>query len=331
MRRIVLSALMALVFGCSSHAASTIVPTQSTQAGATVSPSSISFVRYAVGPVFRMALGHDGNVWFIGDPFTDPTAFGRITPTGDVATGTLPANVSAITANPDGNIYIAARNAVDCHIYQVHPDMTFEDFPYTCQNGSATAVVSGYDQRIWIIDGSTILTRITTSGSVSTLQMPGVLIPPIIRGNATGRAMIVQGNSDTNGDMVYRIAPDDSITASAQVRLKAAVVTKDGEIWGFQYLLKHQVPTMVRMDDDLTFTLIPLHNGIQEPNSIVAHLGTLLMPAPTLGVIYRFSSDRERLETRWSDPAQVETAILGPSNTLWLSDDSIYVYVGTLN
>ena len=59
----------------------------------------------------EIAAGPDGNLWFTQGVQTDPSAIGRITPSGTVTqytTGLSPnRNLAAITAGPDGNLWFA--------------------------------------------------------------------------------------------------------------------------------------------------------------------------------------------------------------------------------
>lgn len=320
MRRIVLSVLIALILGCSSHASSPVVLPAPAMSGKSVQPDSITFVKYGVGDVHAMALGHDGNVWFIGDR---STTFGRITLTGQITYGTLPAAASGITANPDGNIYIAT---VGCVLYQVHPDMTFVSLPYSCTSPGGS-IVSGYDGRIWIVDATSTITRVSTTGEVSTLQMPEPMYT-IMRGNSTGRAMFGQGESVDGPFTYYRIAPDDSIT-SAPMYMGLTTVARDGMIWGFHSAIDRNQPQfMVRMADDLTFTEFPVSDKVSAV-AVLSRASLILMPAPITLKIFRFSITKDSIVSAWPNPGQDVTAIIGPNRTLWVSTGRD-VYIGTI-
>ncbi|HET9342915.1 MAG TPA: hypothetical protein VFO25_08380 [Candidatus Eremiobacteraceae bacterium] len=276
-----------------------------------------------------MAPGHDGNVWFIGDPSKMPMTFGRINPqTWQVDVATLPTNPRAITPNPDGNMYVAADG---CNLYQVHPDMTFTTFQYSCSNSNiGKNIVTGYDGRIWIVDGSNVITRVSTAGQASTLQMPDLMFS-IMRGNSTGRAMFAQGFNEQDGSYTYyRIAPDDSVT-SAQVYMGLTTVGHDGMIWGFAAATSRNTPQfMVRMADDLTFTQFPVSNKVTAVK-VLPHANFMLMPAPVATKIFRFNTTKDVLAPGWPDAGEIEDAIIGPNRTLWLTNDGLDVYVGTIN
>ncbi|HET9341799.1 MAG TPA: hypothetical protein VFO25_02630 [Candidatus Eremiobacteraceae bacterium] len=285
------------------------------------------------GPAFvtKMVDGHDGNVWYMD---TYEHAYGRITPSNfNVLTSPYPDPTqigTAIAPNPDGNIYIATSNGSTCHIYKVHPDLTVVDLiaPYACTYGADT-MVSGYDQRLWLDDGSATITRITTVGVISTLTMPEQ-VDGIMRGNTTGRAMFIVGYYSGT---LYRIAPDDSITSVVVGRIGPLATASDGYIWAAAGTILN--PDLVRIDDNLGVKVIALGRPRNGPFAILPHKGTLIMPCglyPDQQTIFRFNTTKEVSLHVWTDPAQeyLVDAIIAPDHNLWMTD-SRYVYVGTLN
>ncbi len=89
-----------------------------------------------------VAPGPDGNVWFTayGDPnyfdpskpFTFPDSVGRIDPTGHITLYPLPEGSSApqaITAGPDGRMWIPVAQPQNPHIVRVAPEMPPRGWP----------------------------------------------------------------------------------------------------------------------------------------------------------------------------------------------------------
>lgn len=341
-RRLGVLVLAAFVVGCSSSHSSTVVATITPDQG-TLSPrAGPTWVTFPIPGVVKMVVGHDGNVWFFtnNETYGNNDEYGFITPTGMVQTRAFPdgsQNGILITPNPDGNVYILSNSGGHCHLYQIHPDLTAEDLiaPFNCEQ-QPNAMVTGYDRRLWIVlDGSDAITRVTTNGVISQLAMPGSVAGWIIRGNSSGRAMFVQGYNGRTGN-VYRIGSDRSITSSAPLLTNALSVApttaNDGYVWFETGTETH--PQLVRMDDNLDFTLIPFTRNTAPPMAFLPHFGVLLMPCsakPDSNAIFRFDMNRLSRLTRWTSPSSsIVSAIIGPDGKLWETDES-NVYVGTLN
>lgn len=287
-----------------------------------------------------MAPGHDGNMWYLGAVGRSST-YGRITPAGVNTTMTLPdGQGTAITPNLDGNMYATAYNVntSTCHVYQIHPDMSIVDLvaPYTCslRYPGIMSIVSGYDRRLWVVDGSTSIRRIDTSGNISVLAAPEQVGIWVIRGNSAGRAMFTQGcPPDQSCDNVYRIAPDDSIT-STQLEIWGPTAASDGFIYGAAGTAPGVGPYgLAKLSDTLTASKF-LKNQIKAPAlTTLQHRKTILLVAGSLfpdeGQLYRFDTTRDVYFPRWSQPKGTIAATLGPDHNLWESDGA-NVYIAVL-
>ena len=317
--------------GCGSHVGSPVVQTPQTEATAPVSPDTApTWTTFGVFDVARMVPGHDGNMWF----FSGHGDYGRITPTGDSLLLPFPDTTqqgAAIAPNPDGNVYIETSNGSTCHVYQVRPDMTAVDLitPYACTTRGGM-MVSGYDQRLWLLDGSAHITRITTTGQVSTLAMPENIAGWIIRGNPTGRAMFTEGVSNA----IYRIAPDDSITSvSMPLLVFPAATASDGFIYGSAAQGSEQHRLFYKIDDSLNVTTFTFNRITPFPIAVLAHKKIIIMPMnvyPRNGDIFRFNIEKEVFMPFWSFKSDMINANIGPDHNLWMTD-GVNVYVGTLN
>jgi len=332
--------LAAAAGACSSHTTSPIVPFRAVSqnsAGTALQETAdgqLTWTTFGANFVAGMVPGHDGNTWF----FDTQGQYGRITPAGSVFSQPFPDSTQlglAIAPNPDGNVYIGTKTNNGfkdgtCHIYQVHPDTTIVDLisPFACAYGVnvPAALVSGYDQRLWVVTGSATIERITTTdGSISSLVMPEPVGGYIIRGPSAGKAMYAAA-----ANKIYRIAPDDSIS-SAPVCVYPAV-TKGNYVWGTQCQGSDLDRHVIRLSDDLSFTLYRFQVITSSPFAAVVHRDELLLPMniyPTNQIIFRFNTTTDKFMTRWSDPdANMRSAIIGPDHNLWMS--GLDVYVGKL-
>ncbi|HYK53084.1 MAG TPA: hypothetical protein VEV38_06100 [Candidatus Eremiobacteraceae bacterium] len=277
-----------------------------------------------------MVPGHDGNMWFYGTS----GQYGRITTSGVFQSRSFPDASQqgvALTLGPDSNIYIATTHAGTCHIYKVHPDLTIVDLigSRICTN-APQSMVDAYDHRIWIVDGSSAITQVTTSGIVSTLSMPENVGRWIIRGNALGRAMFAQGISGDTPDNVYRIASDGTIT-SVGLAIGAPKAARDGYIYGIFGSGPYGV---ARLSDTLVVQWWIDKHLVDVPFTLLLHRGGVLLPLPDVkpleGKVFRFLPVTRKFQTPWSSPSTtVFTANIGPDLELWESDGT-NVYVGTL-
>jgi len=117
-----------------------------------------------------IALGPDGNVWFIVD--TDPATIARITPSGTITTFGAGLNPGAvpnfITAGSDGNLWFTD---VGTHaaIGRITPEGVITEFSAGLPDGSSPQeIAAGPDGDVWFSDrGTDTIGRVTPSGTIS--------------------------------------------------------------------------------------------------------------------------------------------------------------------
>lgn len=311
------------IAACTSHTTSPVVQAPTSSLFAPDTSPTPTWKAFGVYDVGQMVPGHDGNMWYIAIH----GGYGRITPTGGSQSSLFPDATQigyAITPNPDGNVYIGTSNNSTCHVYQVHPDLTARDLitPFACSGGWPEAMTSGYDQRVWIVDGVTPnITRITTAGEVSTLTMPQP-VGFITRGSPTGRAMFTEFLTTSEGT-VYRIAPDDSITSVTMAGGMFLNRASDGNIYGAAASFSDLNRPFYRLDDKLNLTTYVFKRVTSFPFATLEHKKIFYMPMniyPRNGQIFRFNTATEAFMVPWNFIPNLLYANIGPDHNLWLSN-----------
>jgi len=180
MRRIVLSVMIALIFGCSSHSNSPVVGTPNGPIVADVvqQQGGGAWLTFPMGgsriiePTQAVAAGFDGNMWVC-----DSGAVDRVDMSGNVTSFPVPA-CAAITRNPDHHIYFWEAP---------------EQFGTIDGNGNVSSLV---------LDGGTPIANVMATDSSHDLWKPGtdidridptghvtfkqIVYPPGVGGTITG-------------------------------------------------------------------------------------------------------------------------------------------------
>ena len=189
-----------------------------------------------------LAVGSDGNIWFI---LANSTEVGRITTAGTVSSFSLGSSTSptAIAAGPDGNIWVAAYDSQApfnqrIQMARITPAGTMTTFvvPPASLNFEGpviTALAAGPDGDLWFGDSVPgFIDRMSTSGSVT--HIPLSTTSPF--GTYSEVSAITAG---TNGDLWFLA----NIPASGGTEA-VGHVTPDGTISAFPTLLDTGTMTM---------------------------------------------------------------------------------------
>ena len=116
-----------------------------------------------------IAKGADGNVWFIAYDDSGNGTISSITPGGDITSYTLNAGPTALTAGPDGKLWVGTDSAA---ILRVGTDGSTDSFALP-DDASVTSISSGTDGTLWFsLDGANQFGRITPTGVVSEFTLP---------------------------------------------------------------------------------------------------------------------------------------------------------------
>jgi streptogramin lyase len=124
-----------------------------------------------------ITAGPDGNVWFTEDGFGDGGGkkVGRVSPSGDIATCSIPSFGRGVTAGSDGNVWF--NMALDAEVGRVNLvsqnvcDITY--FPIDTE-GYSGGMTTGPDGNIWSttnIDKSVLRINVKTGAVMENVQM----------------------------------------------------------------------------------------------------------------------------------------------------------------
>ena len=160
---------------------------------------------------FEIVAGHDGNLWFLDFPDT----IGRIDTSGKIREFPLGADVAAIAAGSDGNVWVTASDAAGASvIVRVKPDGTTTQFTAGITPGRfAGAITEGPDGSLWFVEetlqqGTVGLGRITPEGAIT--EVPSPVAPD---SGETAIATGCDGNlwlTEPETDRVVRFTPPAS-------------------------------------------------------------------------------------------------------------------------
>lgn len=117
-----------------------------------------------------IALGPDGDIWFIVD--TSPATIARVTPSGTITKFSAGLNPGAlpnfITAGPDGNLWFT-DDGTHAAIGRVTPSGVITEFSAGLPDDSSPQqIAAGPDGDVWFSDrGADTVGRVTPSGTIS--------------------------------------------------------------------------------------------------------------------------------------------------------------------
>lgn len=122
---------------------------------------------------------------------------------GSVSMASLPAgdtNPSSLVAGPDGNLWLLASNSTGSRILKLTPGGTFTEYAIVGVSGLS----SGSDGALWGTGGSGSVTRISTSGNISTYTVPGTGVAVNTGMVAGSDGALWFGYSDSGGSKIGR-------------------------------------------------------------------------------------------------------------------------------
>jgi streptogramin lyase len=137
----------------------------------------------AGGSPTRLALGHDGNVWFT-ERIEDRV--GSISRTGRITSFPLPpaSRPGNIVAGSDGALWFTEESDRGPMLGRLATSGAFREFPLGAnENLSAGALAAGPDGRLWFTLEAGAIHRMSPQGRISRVQLP----------HATGVTQIVAG------------------------------------------------------------------------------------------------------------------------------------------
>jgi streptogramin lyase len=224
-----------------------------------------------------MALGRDGNIWYLD---TGRKLVGRITPAGQIAQFTIPQPVGgarAIAAGPDGNLWIGSngggQNQPDW-ILRVSPQGQVTKFQAGSNPGGGfgtgpESITAGPDGNLWFTEFWTgRIARMTPDGLLTEFSPPG--------GNGHPRGIVAgpDGNlwfteTDRNRVAIGRITLAGAVTefpltaGPADLQPYDIAAGPDGNLWFTEQRGIGRITTSGQV------TQLPLPEGTQ-PSEIVA-------------------------------------------------------------
>ena len=179
-----------------------------------------------------LALGPDGNVWFLGGDSSGHGIVGRISPTGAVseyATGQPSDRAAGITAGADGNLWFNQPNLDLCGfgggVGRVTPSGVVSDFGAGCGDTNARYnIVAGPDGNVWNAAYYGIGINLIATGAPVTCTALAATV---------GASSVVHGATQTVAATIANCA-----TTPQLMRL----TTKTTSTCGFSATTKHVVP-----------------------------------------------------------------------------------------
>jgi|GEM_PF-1103791 len=274
-----------------------------------------------------LTAGPDGAMWFT-EFFND--RIGRITTSGVVTTYPVSAHSApnVITTGPDGNLWFSESGRPDqgfpaAHIGTMKPDGTGL-VEYSLTSGSApVGITTGPDGALWFAErGTTELGRITTTGSISEVDLPApqTTVPTDVVTGPDGALWITRdpGASPPDG-LVDRY--DVTTKAFKQISLgpntsPSGITSGGGRLW-VALSGTNQVVSL-SPDGSLTET-VPLA-GDAAPQYLILLNGDVWVTEPNEGRLARIQHRPSPFQVRdlpnGSNPVRITA---GPDGNMWFT------------